>query len=103
MIRRGGNDLHGTLYDYLENRNLNALDQFWKRQGIFTKPRYDYNLLGGALGGPIKKNKIFYYGNFDYNPVGIRQHGQFERLCSYRGRLRDHRLRWRASRRPTWT
>jgi hypothetical protein len=71
VIRRGGNDLHGTFYDYLENRNLNALDQFWKRQGIFTKPRYDYNLLGGALGGPIKKNKIFYYGNFDYNPVGF--------------------------------
>ncbi|HSP70368.1 MAG TPA: carboxypeptidase regulatory-like domain-containing protein [Bryobacteraceae bacterium] len=71
VIRRGSNDLHGKIYDYLDNRNLNALDQFWKRQGIFTQPRYDYNLLGGALGGPIKKNKIFYYGNFDYNPVGF--------------------------------
>src|ERR1051325_10922765 len=71
VIRRGSNDLHGKLYDYLENRNLDALDQFWKRQGIFTKPRYDYNLLGAALGGPIKKNKIFYYGNFDYNPAGF--------------------------------
>jgi hypothetical protein len=71
VIRRGSNDLHGTFYDYLQNRNLNALDQFWKRQGIFSQPRYDYNLLGGALGGPIQKNKIFYYGNFDYNPVGF--------------------------------
>lgn len=71
VIRRGGNDLHGTVYDYLQNRNLNALDQLWKRQGIFSQPRYDYNLLGGALGGPIKKNKIFYYANFDYNPAGF--------------------------------
>ncbi len=70
VIRRGSNDLHGTVYDYMQNRNLDALDQFWKHQGIFTQPRYDYNLLGGALGGPIKKNKIFYYGNFDYNPTG---------------------------------
>jgi hypothetical protein len=71
VIRRGSNDLHGKVYDYLENRNLNALDQFWKRQGIFTRPRSDYNLLGASLGGPIVKNKIFYYGNFDYNPAGF--------------------------------
>ena len=70
VIRRGSNDLHGTFYDYLENRNLDALDQFWKRQGIFSQPRYDNNVMGGALGGPIQKNKIFYYGNFDYNPTG---------------------------------
>jgi hypothetical protein len=71
VIRRGSNDLHGTFYDYMQNRNLDALDQFWKRQGIFSQPRYDYNLLGGAVGGPIKSNKIFYYGNFDYNPSGF--------------------------------
>jgi hypothetical protein len=71
VVRRGSNDLHGKIYDYLQNRNLNALDQFWKRQGIFSQPRYDYNLLGGALGGPIQRNRIFYYGNFDYNPVGF--------------------------------
>jgi len=71
VIRRGSNDVHGTVYDYLQNRNLDALDQFWKRQGIFSQPRYDYNLMGGALGGPIQKNKIFYYGNFDYNPIGF--------------------------------
>ena len=71
VIRRGGNDFHGTFYDYLENRNLDALDQSWKRQGIFTRPRYDNNVMGGALGGPIQKNKIFFYGNFEYNPTGF--------------------------------
>jgi len=39
VIRRGGNDFHGALYDYLENRNLFALDQSWKRQGVFSRPR----------------------------------------------------------------
>ena len=70
VIRRGGNDFHGTFYDYLENRNLDALDQAWKRQGILSQPRYDSNILGGALGGPIQKDKIFFYGNYEYNPIG---------------------------------
>ena len=70
VIRRGGNDLHGTLYEYLQNRNLDALDQAYKRQGTLSAPRYDNNVMGGALGGPIRKDKIFYYGNFDYNPIG---------------------------------
>jgi hypothetical protein len=70
VIRRGGNDFHGTFYDYLENRNLDALDQAWKRQGVFSQPRYDNNVMGGALGGPIQKDKIFFYGNYEYNPTG---------------------------------
>jgi len=70
VIRRGGNDFHGTFYDYLENRNLDALDQAWKRQGILSQPRYDSNMMGGALGGPIQKDKIFFYGNYEYNPIG---------------------------------
>ena len=71
VVHRGGNDLHGTLYEYLQNRNLDAMDQAFRRQGALTQPRYDNNVLGGAIGGPIKKDKIFYYGNFDYNPTGF--------------------------------
>ncbi len=70
VIQRGGNDLHATLYEYLQNRNLNAMDQAFRRQGALTQPRYDNNVMGGAVGGPIKRDKIFYYGNFDYNPTG---------------------------------
>jgi len=75
VIRRGGNDLHATLYEYMQNRNLDALDQAFKRQGTFSQPRYDNNVLGGAVGGPIRKDKIFYYGNFDYNPTGFSSPG----------------------------
>src|SRR5205085_9545871 len=55
---------------YFQNRKLNALDQSFKRQGILTRQRYDQNLFGGAVGGPIMKNKLFFYGLYDYNPLG---------------------------------
>ncbi|MEO8369474.1 MAG: carboxypeptidase regulatory-like domain-containing protein [Candidatus Solibacter sp.] len=70
VLRGGTNQMHGTLYDYLQNRHLNAIDQADKRQGLTVNPRYDLNRLGGALGGPIKKNKLFYYGLYEYNPLG---------------------------------
>ncbi len=70
VIRGGSNQVHGVVYDYLENRNLNALDQAAKRQGTLTQPRFDQNHLGGSIGGPIRKNKLFYYGLYEYNPTG---------------------------------
>ncbi len=69
-LRTGGNELHGSFYEYFQNRNLNALDESFRRQGIMSHPRLDQNRLGGAVGGPILKNRWFYFGNFEYNPVG---------------------------------
>lgn len=70
VIKGGTNELHGTIYEYLQNRNLNANDQAAARQGILSPPRYDYNSLGGSAGGPIMRNKWFIYGDFTYNPTG---------------------------------
>jgi hypothetical protein len=70
IVRSGTNELHGTIYDYLLNRNLNAIDQALQNQGFKENPRYDQNRLGATIGGPIKKNKWFYFGNFEYNPLG---------------------------------
>jgi hypothetical protein len=69
-IKSGTNSIHGTLYDYAGNRNLNALDQTSYNSGIFSKPRFDQNRLGAAIGGPIKKDRLFYYALFEYNPTG---------------------------------
>src|SRR5207253_5611908 len=70
VVRGGTNEMHGSVFEYLENRDLNAVDQNVARQGQRTNPRYDQNRLGGAVGGPIKKNKLFYYGLYEYNPLG---------------------------------
>ncbi|MFM2123923.1 MAG: hypothetical protein RL328_374, partial [Acidobacteriota bacterium] len=70
VIRTGTNQVHGRFYEYFQNRYLNAQDEAFKRQGISERTRYDQNLLGGAIGGPLKRDKAFYFGNFDYNPVG---------------------------------
>jgi hypothetical protein len=70
IVRSGTNELHGSMYDYLQNRNLNANDQSAARIGVLSPPRYDQNRLGASAGGPIKKNKWFIFGNYDYNPTG---------------------------------
>ncbi len=69
-VRSGTNQLHGILYEYLQNRNLNAIDQLFVNSGITSIPRYDQNRFGGQAGGPILKNKLFYFGNYEYNPLG---------------------------------
>ena len=70
VVKSGANDLHGNLYEYLQNRKLNAVDSLYWTQGLTSLPRYDNNRLGGTIGGPILKNKLFYFGNFEYNPIG---------------------------------
>src|ERR1039458_9648897 len=70
VLKSGGNEFHGTAYEYLQNRKLNAADNFDALNGNELHPRYDNNRFGGSLGGPIKKNKMFFYGLYEYNPIG---------------------------------
>jgi hypothetical protein len=70
IVKSGTNSLHGMLYEYMQNRNMNALDQHLATQGITSNPRFDQNRLGANIGGPIVRNKWFYFGDFEYNPVG---------------------------------
>jgi hypothetical protein len=74
-VKTGTNELHGTVYEYFQNRNLNAIDQQVQNQAIANgerpvNSRFDSNRLGGAVGGPIRKNRLFYFGDFEYNPIG---------------------------------
>ena len=70
IVKSGSNQFHAELYEYIENRDLNAEDQTFKTQGILTNPRFDRNHLGGNFGGPIEKNKLFFFSSFEYNPLG---------------------------------
>ena len=70
VVKTGGNELHGSLYEYNQNRDFDAIDATYARQGFRSAPRDDNNRLGATIGGPIVKNKLFYFGNFEYNPIG---------------------------------
>lgn len=70
VVKSGGNQLHGSAFEYLQNRNFNANDNLNALSGILSPPRYDQNTVGGSIGGPIIKDKLFYYGLYQYNPTG---------------------------------
>jgi hypothetical protein len=70
-VKSGTNSFHGSVYEYFRNRKLNAVDQTWVQQGLTSNPRFDSNRFGGTLGGPIIKDKLFFFTNFERNPVGF--------------------------------
>lgn len=70
-VKSGTNGFHGSAYEYFRNRNLNAVDQTWVQQGLTQNPRFDSNRFGGTFGGPIVKDKLFFFTNFERNPVGF--------------------------------
>ncbi len=71
LIKSGTNQIHGSMYEYMQNRNLNAENSQDAVAGYTSNPRFDNNRLGANIGGPILKNKLFYFGDFEYNPVGF--------------------------------
>ncbi len=70
VIKSGTNSFHGMLYEYFQNRNLNAADNLAAVSGTPLHPRFDNNRFGGNFGGPIKHNKLFFFVDYEYNPVG---------------------------------
>ena len=61
----GTNELHGTAFEFLRNSAFDARNYFDQS----TIPEFQRNQFGGALGGPIKKDKLFLFGNYE----GFRQ------------------------------
>jgi hypothetical protein len=60
VTRSGSNDVHGTAYWFFRNQNFNARDRY-----AFTNPDEKRNQFGGSFGGPVKKDKLFYFLNYD--------------------------------------
>src|SRR6266404_2149293 len=61
----GTNQLHGNAYEFLRNSALDARNFFDQAQ----IPNFQRNVFGGSLGGPIKKDRAFLFGNYE----GFRQ------------------------------
>ena len=65
VTQSGSNVLHGTLFEFLRNSKLDARNFF----DLASVPPFRRNQFGGALGGPVKKDKLFLFGNYE----GFRQ------------------------------
>ncbi|MCI0387753.1 MAG: carboxypeptidase-like regulatory domain-containing protein [Acidobacteria bacterium] len=80
VTRSGTNEYHGTAYAFIQNRYLNALDTLQKNAGVIRQqipgkeddfmPRSDFGRFGGNLGGPILKNRLFFFGGYERIQTG---------------------------------
>ncbi|HYP09649.1 MAG TPA: TonB-dependent receptor, partial [Bryobacteraceae bacterium] len=60
VIKSGTNEFHGTLFEYFRNTVLDARSFFAAR-----RPKQNQNEFGGTFGGPIVRNKLFFFGVYD--------------------------------------
>lgn len=61
--KSGTNAIHGTAYEFLRNDAFDARDYFLSPTS--RKSELRYNQYGGSVGGPIRRNKLFYFGNYE--------------------------------------
>jgi hypothetical protein len=66
--KSGSNSFHGDTYEYLRNQKLNANTFFANAAGL-SRPPFVQNQFGSSIGGPIKKDKLFFFGAYE----GFRQ------------------------------
>lgn len=70
LTKSGTNNMHGSLYHFLRNKAFNA-NTFFNNLTVNPQgrslpvPKLNRNIFGGSIGGPIKKNKLFYFGNYE--------------------------------------
>ena len=58
-LKSGTNDFHGSAFEFIQNNDLNARSYFGGPLGHLS-----YNYFGGAVGGPILKDKLFFFGDY---------------------------------------
>ena len=63
-IKSGTNKFHGAAWEFFRNDKLDAADWFEDNQGI-KKGEFRQNQFGGSIGGPILKNKVFVFGDYE--------------------------------------
>jgi hypothetical protein len=67
VTKSGTNQFHGSLFEYFRNEKLDARNYFNVPPAL--KPPFRLNQFGGTIGGPILKNKLFFFANYE----GVRQ------------------------------
>jgi hypothetical protein len=64
VTKSGTNTFHGTAFEYFRNDKLDANDWFANANGL-ARPELRQNDFGGVLGGPIVKDKLFFFGSYE--------------------------------------
>jgi len=64
VMKSGTNQFHGAAYEFLRNTSLNAVG-FQFSPSVFLKPTLQRNQFGAVIGGPIVKNKLFWFGDYE--------------------------------------
>jgi hypothetical protein len=59
LTKSGNNEFHGTAFEFLRNENLDARNFFDPEKGVFRR-----NQFGGVFGGPILKNRLFFFSDY---------------------------------------
>jgi outer membrane receptor protein involved in Fe transport len=97
VTKSGGNKFHGNAYDFLRNKVLNSKNYF-----DLDKSKYIQNQFGATLGGPIHKDKTFFFASFEGNrvrkgisggdvtvPTDLERTGDFSAGSAFAGTLQD--------------
>ena len=97
VTKSGTNQWHGNIYEYFRNKVLNA-------QGFFNtvKPQFNQNQFGGTFGGPIRKDRTFFFTSFEGRrlrqgvsgdivavPTGSERTGNFSTGSTFSGGISD--------------
>jgi outer membrane receptor protein involved in Fe transport len=64
VTKSGTNELHGSAFEFYRDRGLNANDAVNELRNL-PKPAYHYNQFGGTVGGPLRRDKDFFFANYD--------------------------------------
>jgi len=70
VTKSGTNTLHGQAYEWFRGSTLDSRN-FFDKQADRPKREYDDNRFGGAVGGPIRSNRTFYFANVEANPFQV--------------------------------
>ena len=108
-LKSGTNDIHGSAFFFGNNENTIAKDYFSSLTPNFSKPLTRYRQVGFTIGGPIIKNKLFYFGDYQYTsdklgkvgraviPIVAMAHRQFQRRADHHLRSVHRKSGWRWS------
>ncbi len=92
ITRTGGNAVHGTAFNFFNHDRLNA-NSFASNLAGEAKLPFRVEQYGGTLGGPIRKDRIFYYGSFDqtFNSSRSSEYTAYVPSRTYIARLADNK------------